>query len=482
MSVFSQEWNNYGGGRKAPIGSLLLTEVSDKLQTYKKLVAKRYRIVYPDNISKFLPEGRLWISTKIDGELWFLVKRAGEVALCAYNGRVLQGIPVVSEAEKLLSSVGDIIIPGELFAIPPDGTSRPRVGHVALCLGDDSLAKNLGFRAFDLSEEDGQDFFYRNYEERLTRLRTLLGEGKRCAVVTTEEGERTQARDHFHEWVDTGKFEGLVVRSEQGITYKVKPFVTIDAVVIAFGEREENGKPEVRELTVAVLRDDGTYHVLGSVGNGFAEAGRLDWHDRLSSIEMPSSFRMANREGTLCRFVKPEIIVEIKVSDVVDTDSRDLPVRRMTLSFDEKTGWNSVGSLPIVSLIHPVLVRERTDKVVDVQSVGLDQIMSVVPFEGRTAKATPRDLSQSEILRRGVWTKETKGNLGVRKFVAFATHKAAEDPNFPPYVVYFTDFSAGRKEPLKTEIRVSSDKDMLNAYIEAWLAENVKKGWDPVNP
>lgn len=271
------------------------------------------------------------------------------------------------------------------------------------------------------------------------------------------------------------------MRSEQGITYKIKPFVTIDAVVIAFGEREENGKPEVRELTLAALRDDGTYHVLGSVGTGFGESDRLDWHDRLTQIEMPSAFRMANREGTLCRFVKPEIIVEIKVSDVVDTDSRDLPVRRMTLSYDAQTGWNSVGSLPIVSLIHPVFVRERTDKVVDVQSVGLDQLMSVVPFEGRTAKATPRDLSQSEVLRRGVWTKETKGNLGVRKFVAFATHKADEDPNFPPYVVYFTDFSAGRKDPLKTEIRVTSDKDMLNAYIEAWLAENIKKGWDPVN-
>ncbi|MEZ4461114.1 MAG: hypothetical protein R3E66_15605 [bacterium] len=376
---------------------------------------------------------------------------------------------------------GDIIIPGELFAIPPDRSSPPACGRWPFCLGDDGLAKNLGFRAFDLLEEAGEDFLYRPYEDRLTRLRALLGDGKRCGVVTTEEGERSEAKDHFHEWVDTGKFEGLVVRSEQGITYKVKPFVTIDAVVVAFGEREENGKPEVRELTVAVLRDDGTFHVLGSVGNGFGDGGRLDWHDRLSAIEMPSSFRMANREGTLCRFVKPEIIVEIKVSDLVDTDSRDLPVRRMTLGYDEKTGWSSVGTLPIVSLIHPVLVRERTDKVVDTANVGLDQIMAVVPFEGRAAKATPKDLSRSEVLKRGVWTKETKGNLAVRKYVAFATNKAEEDPNFPPYVVYFTDFSAGRKDPLKTEIRVTADRDMVNAYVESWIAENIKKGWDQVD-
>jgi len=482
MSVFTTNWTSYGGGRKAPIGSLELTDLHDKLKNYKKLVAKRYRVVFPDNISRFLPDGNLWISTKVDGELWFLVKRQGEVSLCAYNGRLLQGVPVAKEAEEALANSGDIIIPGELCAVPPDGSSRPRVGHVALCLGDDNLAKNLAFRAFDVLEADGEDWLYRPYEERYTRLKELLGNGKRCAVVTTVEGEKDVAADYFAEWVKSGKHEGLVVRSEQGITYKIKPFITIDAVILAFGEREENGRPEVRELTVGVLRDDGTWHILGSVGTGFSEVDRSTWHDRLSAIEQPSSFRMANREGTLCRFVKPEIILEVKVSDIVDTDSRDMPVRRMALNFNETEGWSALGTLPIVSLIHPTIVREREDKVIDTANVGLDQIYQHVPFDGRELKATPNDLSKSEVLRRGVFQKETKGNLAVRKFVAFATHKAEEDPNYPPYVVYFTDFSSGRKDPLKTDMRVTADKDMVDAYITNWISENIKKGWDEVIP
>jgi len=480
MSFFADEWTDYADGRRASLGALKSEELSARLKNYKKLVAKRYRIIFPDNITRFLPDGNLFISSKVDGELWFLVKREDEVALVAYNGRVLQGVPVVEEAAEQLADVDDIIIPGELFALPPEG-GRPRVGHVATALHDDSRAGTLGFKAFDLLEQSGEDWLYRGYDERYARLEELLGDGQRCAVVLTVEGDKSDAADYFREWVETEKFEGLVVRSEQGITYKIKPFVTIDAVVIAFGERQEEGRPMVRELTLALLRDDGTFHILGTVGNGFQGNDRAVWHERLSEIEAPSSFRMANREGTLCRFVEPKIIVEVKCSDVVDTDSRDMPVRRMALEYDEESGWKALGTLPIVSLLHPVLVRERDDKEVDVQSVGLDQVFQYVPFAGRDKKPTPRDLSESEILDRGVWRKEMRGGgTGVRKYVAFATNKAEEDPDYPPYVVFFTDYSPNRKDPLKTDMRVAPDAERMTEHVAAWRESNIKRGWEEV--
>lgn len=480
MSVFADEWVNYADGRRAGVGALKDGALAEKLKNYKRLVAKRYRVIFPDNIERFLPDGQLWISTKVDGELWFLVKRAGEVALVAYNGRVLQGVPVVAEAEKQLEKAGDIIIPGELFAIPPEG-GRPRVGHVATALHDDERAKTLGFKAFDLLEENGEDWLYRTYGERYERLNELMGEGKRAAVVTTVEGEKSDAAQYYGEWVRSEKFEGIVVRSEQGITYKVKPFITLDAVVIAFGERQEEGVNKVRELTLALLRDDGSLHILGTVGNGFQEDDRAAWHDKLSKIEVSSSFRMANREGTLCRFVKPEVVVEVKVSDIVDTDSRDLPVRRMALTYDEASGYSALGTLPIVSLIHPVLVGEREDKTVDLGNVGLDQVYRHVPFAGRDARATAKDLSQSEIIDRRVWSKKMRGDhTGVRKYVAFATNKAEEDPNYPPFVAFFTDFSPGRKEPLQTDMRVASSREAIEEHLKRWIDGNIKGGWDEV--
>jgi hypothetical protein len=481
MSYFADDWKEYGGGRKAPLGSLLDDELDTRLKNYKRLVAKRYRVVFPDNIVKFLPDGDLWISTKVDGELWFLVKREGEVALVAYNGRVLQGIPVVEEAAKHLENVDNCIVPGELFAIPQGTKSRPRVGHVATALHDDDLAKTLGFRAFDVLEFEGEDWLYAGYDKRYDKLDELFDGGKRCATVTTKTGDKAVAKDAFADWVESGKFEGLVVRTDQGITYKVKPFKTLDAVIVAFGERDNDGVTEMREMQVALLRDDGSFHLLGTVGGGFDEDARRAWHERLSELVVDSSFRLANREGTLCRFVKPEIVVEVKVSDLLDTDSRDMPVRRMTLEYDEASGYKPLGALPIVSLLHPVFVRERDDKEVDEGSVGLDQVFQHVPFDDRDATPTTQSFGKAEVVERRAFRKEMRGdNLGVRKYVAFKTNKE-DNPEYAPFAVHFTDFSSGRKDPLKTDIRVAPTREKLQPFIDEWVEKNVKRGWEEVD-
>jgi hypothetical protein len=43
--------------------------------------------------------------------------------------------------------------------------------------------------------------------------------------------------------------------------------------------------------------------------------------------------------------------------------------------------------------------------------------------------------------------------------------------------VFFTDFSAGRAEPLDTTVRWAATRAAADAAIEAWKAENVKRGW-----
>ncbi len=482
----ANEWTAYADGRRAPRGALADADLQKQLLDYKKRVAKRYRVVFPESIKRFLPDGDdLFISTKIDGELWFLVKRAGHVALCAYNGRVVEGIPVAEEAAKLLDGVDDIVVPGELFALPPEGDSRPRVGHVATALHDDELAPTLGFRAFDLlSEGTGEakkEWQYSGYGERLERLEELFDGGRRCAVITTVRGDRGEAQTRYQEWVSSGKYEGIVVRTDSNITYKVKPRLTLDAVVVAFGERIEDGQSQVRELTVALLRDDGSYQLLGTVGNGFQDGERVQWYERLSQMEVDSEFRMANREGTLCRFVRPEVVVEIKVSDLVGTDARANDVRRMALEYDPEVGFRPLEPLPFVSMLHPILLRERDDKQVDAQCVGLDQVYQYVPFDGRDAAAHHAELPESTILERRAFRKDLRGGaVGVRKYVAFATNKADVSDDWAPYVVFFTDYSSGRKDPLKTDMRVAPTPAALQEHIDRWVDKNVKKGWDEV--
>ena len=476
MSVFSDEFVPYGPGRKAPIRGLKDVDLLERMRGYRRSVARRYKIVKPHRIARDLgAETKLWVSTKVDGELWFLIKQQGEVALCAYNGRVLQGVPVVEEAARLLTGVDDVMIPGELFSSAGEG--RPRVHNVAFSLGDGGLAKTLGFDAFDLLSVGDQDYFGRPYEERYARLDELLGAGELCTPVTTVVGDAQTAVGCWQEWVASKKAEGLVVRNETGKIFKIKPTVTIDLVVIAFGERTIGEIRQVRELTVGLARDDGTLQVVGTVSNGLSETDRADWYDRLAAIEVPSSFRMPNSEGTLCRFVRPEIIVEVKCSDLLTRSGGDRQIRRMAVRFDGATGYEAVGSMPIVAMIHPVLVREREDKMPDVGSVGLDQVYKTVPFEARHEEARRQTLPRAQILRRGAYIKESKGGIMVRKFVAIATNKADLDPRFPPYVVHFTDFSANRATPLDTNLRVAASPESLDARIDEWLRAKIKRGW-----
>ncbi len=478
MTTFSDAFVPYGPGKRAEPGALKDAALAASLAAYKRQVAKRYRILEPQGLERALPAGQLFISAKVDGELWFLAKRGGEVALCAYNGRVLQGAPVTDEASALLAATGDCLIAGELFATLSD-EGRPRCHHVSKALADGASAGALNFQAFDLLEDQGASWQGRPYAQRLARLTELLGKGKKAGVVVTTQGDAAAAAGCYREWVATQKFEGLVVRSEQGVTFKVKPTFTLDAVVLAYGERVEGAVTQVRELTVGLLRDDGSWHILGSVGGGFTEDDRVAWHQRLSAMEVPSSFRLANREGTLCRFVEPKVVVEVRCHDLTDTDSSDLPVHRMTLRFEAGKGYSPVAPLPIGSMIFPVFQRERADKLPDVGSVGLDQVYARLPFEARFQSASAEQRPAAEVIRRGVFTKVTKEQTAVRKFVAVATHKA-NDPAYPPFVVHFTDYSAGRAEPLKTAIRVASTREKLDRHVQGWLEENVKRGWAEV--
>jgi hypothetical protein len=475
MFHWSDSFEPYAGGQKAPLGGLKDAKLLATFDRYRRAVAKRYRVVEPAQIERVLPPGALFISTKVDGELWFLVKRGDDVALATYNGRVLRGGPVFQEVVGQLKGSGDLVIAGELFAVPT-GEGRARVGHVAKALGDPSLAATLGFRAFDLVEDGTDDGLALPYSKRLERLEKIFGKGDKARVVTTVAGEAKDAASYYREWVGTQQFEGIVVRTEQGLTFKIKPTFTLDAVVIAFGERIVNGVAQVRELSVALRRDDGNLQLLGTVGNGFSEEGRVEWLQRLTKLVVPSSFRMANREGTLCRFVKPEIVVEIQLSDLLETDSNDQVIRRVALTYDPATGYASRGDHPIAAMLFPIFLRERTDKTADVASIGMQQVTSRLPLRADDASTSVENLPPSQIVKRGVYTKDAKGATAVRKYVVIETHKA-QTKQYPPFALYFTDYSAGRKEPLQTSVRSASSLERADVLVRAWIEENVKKGW-----
>jgi len=475
--MFATDMAPYAEGQVSPHGALTDDTLRKTFRDYNRRVAKKYLACTPNKLERFSPEGNLMISTKIDGQLFFLIKKDKEVAFCSPGGRVLQGGPLFEEAKKLLRKSGNIIIAGELFALPPKG-GRPRVHFVSTALANEALAPTLGFKAFDLLSEKELDYQSKPYPERFQRLETLLGTGKRVSPVLTIKGTKKDLLPLYQKYVDSGQFEGLVIRSENGFVLKLKPEISIDVVVLGYGEKVEEGQPRLKELVVGVLREKNQYHILGFVGGGFSQEARLEWHSRLSKIQTESGFLLPNREGALCRFVRPEIVIEVRLTDFLLSDGKDIPIHQMVLEYGGKNpSFSPLQPLPLASMLFPRFIQERKDKTPDLGSIGTDQVYRHVPFNSYREHAKKPQLLPSLVIERGVFIKEMGTGKLLRKYLTVETQKDQEE--WARYFLLSTDISPNRKETMKTDLKIASSPEELGVLIEKWKKENIKRGWIP---
>ena len=62
----------------------------------------------------------------------------------------------------------------------------------------------------------------------------------------------------------------------------------------------------------------------------------------------------------------------------------------------------------------------------------------------------------------------------------FKTNKEEANADWPAYVVCFTDYSSGRKDPLKREVRLAPNETVAKALADQMIEKNIKKGWAQV--
>jgi hypothetical protein len=68
----------------------------------------------------------------------------------------------------------------------------------------------------------------------------------------------------------------------------------------------------------------------------------------------------------------------------------------------------------------------------------------------------------------------------VQKFMVIKTNKETIDKKFPAFVFHYTDFSSGRADPLQKEVKISNSEKQIQEIFDAYISENVKKGWEKV--
>ena len=469
-----------GSGSLCGMGSLADTALASLVSGYKRTVASRYRVVVADEIAKQIPAGKLLVSPKIDGQIWFLVMDGSEVVLVSPTGRAICGdVPVLEEARAMAGRArGRTVIAGELFALRKGG--RPRVGDVSRALGSgaDADVARLGYAAFDLvtggdteRPEPSMD-----YSERLDTLRRLLDGGKRVKAIKTDAASTpAEVQASFDALVSSGKAEGLIVRSADGRIFKVKPSMSLDAVIMGYTRRTE-ALDQARSLLLALMREDGRFQVLGSVGNLGTDDNRKALLEALIPLDCGSSWRHASGSGVLYCFVRPERVVQIRVSDLQSEDSKGGPIQRMVVEHDGDR-WSAVRKMQGASIIHPVFERIRDDKRVDATDIRAAQIEERIFVADLHERSEAVALPQSVVLRREVYTKTTKGAMAVRKLLVWKTGKERLDPRYPAYVVHWTDYSPGRRDPIKRTVRPAPSEAEAAALGDAFIAKNIKRGW-----
>lgn len=445
------------------------------LQAYRSAVATRYQPVLPVDITSRI-HGSTWVSAKVDGELWFLLNEGGSWILASPNGRTVEEsvCPILVAAD----SAGlnrDVIIAGELHA-PSSGDDRERVGGVSSALGSGELS-GLAFAAFDLASGPGIDPVTTPYVDRLALLEILPTEGAlyRVPVESAADGREVEAL--YRAWVEEKHREGIVVRAEDGRSFKVKPSLDVDAAIIGFTERHaDDGGREVRSLLVALAHPEGGWVPLSAVGGVGESATRRSLYEQLSGLACPSDFqKTSDNSGISYRFVEPSLVAEVKVTDVQAEDTKGQRIRDPRLVFGPG-GWKVDGWVPSASLLHPSLQRIRSDKQPTSADCGWNQIERLLPSPISTDSLV---VTEPRVVRRQVWTKTSKDKVDVRKLVVWETGKQAL--GFAAYVVHWTDFSAGRKAPLAREVRLAPTEEEAMRVADQLVEDNVKKGWEPVS-
>jgi hypothetical protein len=479
----------YKPKNKKPLGTGFLSEavsIEDPtlmatLKSYKSRVAGGYRALTKEDIKGSISSGKYFVSPKVDGELWFLIIEDGEVWLGSPQGKVISGnIPLLKEAAPLSKKAfGRTVLAGELFASGKSG--RPRVGDLANALGGEEKAKvdRLGFMAFDLLEGGDKKCQgpLENYGEVISTIKSLLNGGKRAQSVRTDTvGSSNEVENLFDELVESGKAEGLVIRDQTGRIYKVKPSVTLDMAVLGYTERTGDAT-QVRSILVGLMRLDGQYQVVSACGNLKGNKERKSLMKKLKPLCVDSSFRYASGSGEIYHFVKPEIIAEIKVTDVQTESSSGDPIKSMVINFINNS-WVPIRPLPSASLLHPVLERIRTDKEANKVDIRFSQLLERVVVKDSEQNVDLVELPKSKLLRREVWTKAAKGKTTVQKLLVWKTNKEKIDSHYPAFVIHWTDYSPNRKDQLKREVRLAPDEKTAKKIAEDMIEGNIKKGWE----
>lgn len=440
---------------------------------YKRNISNKFILVEGAKLKSRVEGEDFAVTRKIDGHLQIVFLRDGEVFMLNSQGRQkASALPCLDRMGSQLKRAGEAsaTIAAELY-MPREG-GRPRCGDVARALADTSQRQLLSLAPFDIIDIDGTPWQAGHYKETWSRLAAMFTDPLTRPVDMKTASTIDEVQAIYDEWVTGEGAEGLVIHSESSYIWKLKPRHTIDTAVIGY----TTGDQGVRDLMMAARRDDGSFQMFALGSNGLDDGERQSLAQRLAQRHVESEYVLSDSRGIAYQMVIPGPVFELSVIELVARGNDDRIKMNPLLDYDKERGWLFLGTVPGVSTFGMVFQRERTDKEPTAADIRISQLTDLCPFEEPEAAGAT---AKSQMLERRVFKKEQKGKVMLHKFLLWKTNKEATG-RFPAYIVYHTDYSSSRKDPIKRDMLYSDSHEQILQLMEQEIADNVKKGWEEV--
>lgn len=432
---------------------------------FKRRSIGTFQSITVNDINSKISGNEIIVTTKIDGEYNLLYFDGENTSLINSGGNIKTELPILDATNKSLKSqnIKSLKAVVELHTTE----NRSRIFELLKALKDDK--ENLSISAFDLLELNDEKF-ESDYTSTIEKLNEIFKDN----VVISKTIQKSELEDYFNEVVINQGQEGLVIRSNEfPIVYKLKPVHTIDLAVIGYTEENEKTK----ELLLATMDEENNLQQLGIVGNGLDEEMKVTLFQKLSELHIDSQYMEVDKRRIAFHMVKPQVVVEVSVNELLTENSKGI-IKKPLIEYSETYGYKLKSMIPSISFMHPIIKRIRDDKTPNNHDVRYSQITDIVYMDETIT--SNKDLPSSEVIFREVYTKATKGQTNVKKFLIIKTNKEEIDNSYPAYVFHYTDFSSSRKDSLKKDLRISNSKEQIEKLCSEYIEKDIKKGWNLV--
>jgi ATP-dependent DNA ligase len=445
------------------------------VKKYKNSVIRQFIFIPKEEINLIDNKKDWWVSKKIDGQLWFYVRDDKTSKIINSNESDISNKTnaIIKELDKKFKLQKNLILAGELYFFTSD---RERYGDTISCLGDNSKLDKLRYGIFDIVYSEKT---FSTFQDKYNFLLNEFEISNKNIVHTVEQIKTPQNNigKYFIENIEKKGFEGLIVRDNSTI-YKIKTEETGDFLITGFTVGEKANY--IRSVSLGVYLNDHEIIHVGSCGSFASEKIKKDIYDKLSKLKVSSNFQKISSEGTPYIFVKPQVVVEVKLLEMQGDRSNDQPIRHFKYEFNNNK-LTATGKSRSVSILNSRVVNIREDKKASFEDCGLKQIikLSGIPKE-EFKEINLKDLPKSKVVKKEIYFKDSKNGKAIKKFIFWKSNKEKVG-DYPSYLCYYLDYSDGREDPIKKKIYPFEDEKIGLDFLKSLMDENIKKGWEKFN-